>query len=58
MYSKQNEIEELIEDLMDNVIIEAFTASFTTPRECEVALEILKEKLEEYDIRLFKDLFE
>jgi hypothetical protein len=58
MYSKQNEIESIIEDLIDNVIIEAFTGSFTSIQECEVALEILKEKLDEYDTRLFKDLFE
>tara|TARA_R110000868_G_scaffold205893_4_gene454563 strand:+ start:2678 stop:2854 length:177 start_codon:yes stop_codon:yes gene_type:complete len=58
MHSKQNEIEAVIEDLIENTIIEAIAGSFSSVRECEVALEILKEKLDELDSSSFKSLFE
>jgi hypothetical protein len=58
MYSKQHELEGLMEDLIENVIMEAFGDYFSNRRECEVALEILKNKLDEFDTSAFKDLFD
>ena len=58
MHSKRNEIEAIVEDLVENTIIELFADSFSTKRECEVALEILINKLEEYDTANFKAFFD
>ncbi len=58
MYSKQNEIEAIVEDLIDNTIIELFTDSFSSKKECEVALEILISKLEEFETDKFDELFD
>lgn len=58
MYSKQNEIEAIVEDLIDNTIMELFADSLSSRKECEVALEILISKLEDYDTRSFKDFFD
>lgn len=58
MHSKRNEIESIIEDLVENTIIELFADSFSSKRECEVALEILINKLEEYDTANFKEFFD
>lgn len=58
MHSKQNEIEAIIEDLIENTIVELITDSFSTKKECEVAFEILLTKLEEYDTTNFKNFFD
>ena len=57
MYSKQNEIEAIIEDLIENTILELFADSFSTKKECEVALELLISKLEEVDAKKFQEFF-
>jgi hypothetical protein len=58
MYSKQHEIEAIVEDLIDNTIMELFADSLSSRKECEVALEILITKLEDYDTRNFKNFFD
>jgi len=58
MYSKQNEIEAIVEDLIENNIMELFADSFSSKKECEVALEMLISKLEEYDTKSFKNFFD
>ena len=58
MNSKQNEIEEIVDDLIENTIIEALAGAFSSVRECSVAMEVLKEKLEEVEDSTFKGLFE
>lgn len=58
MYSKQHEIEAIVEDLIDNTIMELFADSFSSKKECEVALEILISKLEDFDTRSFKAFFD
>lgn len=55
MHSKYNEIESIVEDLVENTIVELFCDSFSTKKECEVALEILINKLEELDTKVFKE---
>jgi hypothetical protein len=57
MSTKQLEIEAIIEDLVDNTIIDLFADSFSNTKECEYALEVLKQRLEELDIDSFKELF-
>lgn len=58
MYSKQHEIESIVEDLIENTIIETFADSFSSKKECEIALEILISKLEDYDPKNFKNYFD
>jgi len=58
MYSKQNEIEAIVEDLIENTIMELFADSFSSKKECEVALEMLISKLEEFDPKGFKTFFD
>jgi hypothetical protein len=58
MYSKQNEIEAIVEDLIENTILELFADSFSTKKECEVALELLISKLEEFDPKSFRNFFD
>jgi hypothetical protein len=58
MYSKRNEIEAIIEDLIENTIVELLTDSFSSRKECELAFEILLSKLEEYDTKTFKEFFD
>jgi hypothetical protein len=58
MYSKQNEIEAIVEDLIENTILELFADSLSSRKECEVALELLIEKLEELDPKVFKAYFD
>jgi len=57
MSTKQLEIEAIVEDLVDNTIIDLFADSFANAKECEFALEVLKQRLEELDIDSFKELF-
>ena len=58
MHSKRNEIEAIVEDLIENTIVELFADSFSSKRECEVALEMLITKLEDYDTANFKAFFD
>ena len=57
MYSKQNEIEGIIEDLIENTIFELFADTLSSKKECEIALEMLIQKLEEVDPSVFKTFF-
>jgi len=58
MYSKQHEIESIVEDLIENTIIELFADSFSSKKECEIALEILISKLEDFDTKSFANFFD
>ena len=58
MYSKQNEIEAIIEDLIENTITDLLVDSFSTKKECEIALEVLISKLEDFDTDNFKEFFD
>lgn len=58
MYSKQIEIEAIVEDLIENTILENFSSNFSSSKECEIALEMLISKLEELDNNTFKDFFD
>lgn len=58
MYSKHNEIESIIEDLIENTIVELLADSLSSKKECEVALNMLIEKLEELDPKVFKKYFD
>lgn len=58
MYSKQNEIEVIVENLIDECIVETFADCFATKRECEYAFEILKTKLDEIDTSVFDNIFD
>jgi hypothetical protein len=58
MYSKQNEIEAIVEDLIENTILELFADSFSSKKECEIALEILISKLEDFDTKSFTNFFD
>lgn len=58
MYSKQHEIEAIVEDLIENTVMELFADSFSSKKECEVALELLISKLEEFDPKIFKTFFD
>lgn len=58
MYSKQNEIEAIVEDLIDNTIMDLFADTFSSKKECEIALEMLISKLEEIDTNSFKAFFD
>lgn len=57
MNSKKFEIEALVEDLIEGLIIEELVGSLNSAKECEVALEILIQKLEEFDPKEFKSYF-
>jgi len=57
MYSKQNEIEALVEDLIEGTIYDFFADSLSSRKECEIALEVLIAKLEELDPKVFKTWF-
>jgi len=57
MYSKHNETEAIIEDLIENTIFELFADTFSSKKECEAALEMLIDKLEEVDPKIFKTFF-
>ena len=58
MYTKRHEIEAIIEDLVENTIVNIFADSFSSPSECEFALTVLLEQLEELDTDVFKTLFD
>lgn len=58
MISKQHEIEAKVEDFLDNTFLEIFADTFSSKRECGIALEILKDKLEDYDVNSFRDYFD
>jgi len=58
MYSKHNEIEAIVEDLIENVIFELFSDNFSSKKEWEIAHEMLIAKLEEVDTKVFKSFFD
>jgi hypothetical protein len=58
MYSKHNEIEAIVEDLIENTILELFADSLSSKKECEVALDMLVDKLEELDPKVFRQYFD
>lgn len=58
MYSKQNEMEAIVEDLIDNTIMDLFADNFSSKKDCELALEVLISKLEELDTNRFKEFFD
>lgn len=58
MYNKQYEIEEIIEDLIENNIVNTLINSLASKKECEIAIEILRDKLDEFDSDVFLDFFE
>ena len=58
MYSKQNEIEAIIEDLIENTVMDLFADNFSSKKECEIALEMLISKLEDFDTNSFKAFFD
>ena len=58
MYSKQNEMEAIVEDLIDNTIMDLFADNFSSKKDCEMALEVLISKLEELDTNRFKEFFD
>ena len=58
MCCKQNEIEAVVEDLIENVIVEALAGTLQNAKECEIAVEMLKEKLDALALADFLPLFE
>jgi hypothetical protein len=58
MYSKYNEIESLVEDMIENTILLAFEDCFSSKKECCVALEILLEKLSEVECDVFDNYYD
>lgn len=58
MYSKYNEIESVVEDLIENTIVDYFEGCFSTKKECKLALKLLIEKLDDLDETIFDELFD
>ena len=58
MKMHQHEIEALVEDLVEDTIMEFFETNFYTKKQADYAFEVLKQKLEEFDIDGFNDLFD
>lgn len=58
MYSKYNEIESVVEDLIENTIVDYFEGCFSTKKECKLALKLLIEKLDDLDETVFDELFD
>jgi hypothetical protein len=58
MYSKYNEIESLVEDIIESTVLLAFEDVFSTKKECCVALDILREKLTELDCDVFDNYYD
>ena len=57
MNSKNFEIEALVEDIIENLILEELAGSLNSYKECEIAIEVLINKLEELDFKVFKSFF-
>jgi hypothetical protein len=57
MHSKYNELEATIEDLVEHTIVPFFQDTLASKKECIIALEMLKEQLEEFDCSVFDDFF-
>lgn len=55
--SQHHEIEGVVENLIEDIIIKELAGSLETPRDCRYAIELLKEKLEELDDKVFDDSF-
>lgn len=58
MNLKLIEIEAIVEDLIDNIILEALCDSFETKEESAAALEMLKEKLDDVEPSVFDEIYE
>ena len=58
MCSKQNEIEAVVEDLIENVILEALAGTLSDAKECELAIDLLREKLDDLDPKTIQAFFE
>lgn len=58
MTIRQGEIEALVEDLIETTILDIFQAELNNRQEGKVALEILKQQLEELDITAIDELFD
>ena len=57
MYSKYNEIEAIVEDLIEKTILEIIGESFNNKKECCIALDMLIEKLTELECDVFNNYF-
>ena len=58
MIIRQGEIEALVEDLIESTILDIFQSELENKREARMALEILKQKLEELELDVLNELFE
>lgn len=58
MTIRQGEIEALVEDLIESTILEIFQSELNNKKEGRVALEILKQKLEDMELCSIDDLFD
>lgn len=58
MHSKYNEIEAIVEDLVEHTIVSFLQDTLSTKKECLVALEMLREQLEDFDCSVFDDFFD
>jgi hypothetical protein len=58
MFTKHNEIEAIVEDLIETVIVELLGDSLSSKKECEFALNMLIDKLEELDTTVFREFFD
>ena len=58
MNIRHGEIEVLMEDLIEGTIFDIFQAELNNKREGRVALEILKQKLEEVEQDTIDELFD
>ena len=58
MYNRHHEIEAIVEDLIEHTIVDLFADSFSSKKDCEIALEILISKLEDFDPKEFKKYFD
>lgn len=58
MYSKYNELESLVEDMIENTVLLAFEDYFSSKKECCIALEMLREKLSELECDVFDNYYD
>jgi hypothetical protein len=58
MFSKHYELEEIVDDVLHNTIIEALGSTLESKKECDIAIEILREKLATLDDDVFDSFFD
>ena len=58
MNIRYGEIEALMEDLIESTILDIFQSELDTKKEGRVALEILKQKLEDIELDTIDELFD